>query len=465
VPAERAGEPWINTMRRRKSWIGTTAAACLALAGCASLDPEPDWRQVQALTEQTAHATPLWRRSPEATEAANAKVAELLEDGLKRDEAVQIALVNDPRLQAQFDQLGLGRADYVQAGLFTNPDLGAFIGFPIRLDGSAITLVTLLSDLWIVPAREAVAEVTLQVTIQQTASTVLQTLFEAEQAYDTVLYHEALLTLEREELELRRRSAERIQQSSAREREQAARESANTAGIGDQEIAFAREVRNLALARHHLAQILDLPARDRDVPLADRIDEPSEDAWSEDRAVAFALERRLDLAAARLEVEQARRRATLARRSRLAKVGAGPGYNGAFGTDDDWGPSVAITLPIFDWKQADLSSAAFQELQNEHQLEALEAQARREVADAMAERQLQRSQAEILRTEVLPALARLKEQTGPDGPHDLGVYLHWLQGQEQTIAAQRSYMDAVWGLRQAQSEFMRALYGGAARDR
>jgi len=452
-------------MRCRKSWIGTTAAACLALAGCASLDPEPDWRQVQALTEQTAHATPVWRRSPEATEAANAKVAELLEGGLTRDEAVQIALVNDPRLQAQFDQLGLARADYVQAGLFTNPDLGAFIGFPLRLDGSAITLMTLLSDLWIVPAREAVAEATIQVTIQQTASAVLQTLFEAEQAYDTVLYHEARLALESEELELRRRSAEWIQQSSAREREQAVRESVSEIGVADQEIALAQEVRNLALARHHLAQILDLPARERDVPLADRLDEPSEDAWNEDRAVPFALEQRLDLAAARLEVEQARRRATLARRSRFARVGAGPGYNGAFGTDDDWGPSVAITLPIFDWKQADLSSAAFQELQSEHQLAALEAQTRREVADAVAELQLQRSQADILRTEVLPARLRLKEQSGPEGPRDLAEYLIWLQGQERAIDARRSYLDAVLGLRQAQSEFMRALYGGAAQDR
>jgi cobalt-zinc-cadmium efflux system outer membrane protein len=449
-------------MRCRESWIGTTAAACLVLAGCASLDPEPDWRQVQALTEQTAHATPVWRRSPEATEAANAKVAELLEDGLTRHEAVQIALVNDPRLQAQFDQLGLARADYVQAGLFTNPELGAFIGFPIRLDGSAITLMTLLSDLWIVPAREAVAEVTIQVTIQQTASAVLQTLFETEQAYDTVLHHEALLALEREELELRRGSAERIQQSSVHEREQVVRESANEVGIGNQEIAFAHEVRDLALARHHLAQILDLPIRHRDVLLADRLDEPSEDAWNEDRAVAFALERRLDLAAARLEVEQARRRATLAGRSRFARVGAGPGYNGAFGMDDNWGPSVAITLPIFDWKQADLSSAAFQELQSEHQLAALEAQTRREVADAVAELQLQRSQADILRTEVLPARLRLKEQSGPEGPRDLAEYLIWLQGQERAIDARRSYLDAVWGLRQAQSEFMRALYGGAA---
>lgn len=243
------------------------------------------------------------------------------------------------------------------------------------------------------------------------------------------------------------------------------RESANEVGIGNQEIAFAHEVRDLALARHHLAQIIDLPIRHRDVPLADRLDEPSEDAWNEDRAVAFTLERRLDLAAARLEVEQARRRATLARRSRFARVGAGPGYNGAFGTDDDWGPSMAITLPIFDWKQAELSSAAFQELQSEHQLAALEAQTRREVADAMAERQLRRSQAEILRVEVLPARARLREQSGPEGPRDLAEYLLWLQGQKQTIDARRSYVDAVWGLRQAQSEFMRALYGGAAQGR
>jgi hypothetical protein len=87
------------------------------------------------------------------------------------------------------------------------------------------------------------------------------------------------------------------------------------------------------------------------------------------------------------------------------------------------------------------------------------------VADAMAERQLQRSQAEILRIEVLPAHARLKGQTGPEGPHDLAEYLHWLQGQEQAIDARRSYVDAVWGLRQAQSEFMRALYGGVAQAR
>jgi cobalt-zinc-cadmium efflux system outer membrane protein len=417
---------------------------------------------VQALVEDGTGQTPSWVRSEADADAARATVAMLLEGGLTRSEAVQIALMNDPRLQAKLDQLGLARAGYVQAGLFTNPQLGAFIGFPLRLDGSAITLLTFLSDLWVVPARQAVAEATLQGTIRQAASAALQTIVEAQQAYDTVLYREALLALEREELELRRRSVERVKQAPSRERtvrESAA--SAASAEIGDQEIALAQAVRDLALAHHQLEQILNLPSWHLDVSLTDPLDEPSEDAWSEDRAVEFALERRLDLAAARLKVEEARRRATLARRSRLSQVGAGPGYNGDFGTDDNWGPAIAVTVPIFDWNQASLASAAFQEMQSRHQLAALEASARREVADAMAERRLQRSQAEILRTDILPARARLLAQASPEGPRDLALFLQWLQAKSDAIDSRRSYVNAVWNLRQAQSDFERALYAGA----
>ena len=134
---------------------------CALLPGCASLDPTPDWRRVQALVSEGDAPEPLWRRTPEEDAEARTLVTSLLEDGLTRKEAVRIALVNDPRLQAQFDQLGQTRADYVQAGLFTNPELGAFIGFPISLDASAVTLLGFLSDLWIAPARQAVAEVTL----------------------------------------------------------------------------------------------------------------------------------------------------------------------------------------------------------------------------------------------------------------------------------------------------------------
>ena len=117
-------------MRSRRPRLHPALALYAVLAGCASVDPEPDWQQVQALVSEGTGATPSWPRSPEDAAAARARVETLLAGGLTRDEAVEIALVNDPRLQIQFDELGVARAAYVQAGLYTNPELAAFIGIP-----------------------------------------------------------------------------------------------------------------------------------------------------------------------------------------------------------------------------------------------------------------------------------------------------------------------------------------------
>src|SRR5687767_9049147 len=44
-----------------------------------------------------------------------------LDDGVTEDEAVAIALWNNPALQAEMTALGLARADVIQAGLLANP--------------------------------------------------------------------------------------------------------------------------------------------------------------------------------------------------------------------------------------------------------------------------------------------------------------------------------------------------------
>jgi cobalt-zinc-cadmium efflux system outer membrane protein len=436
------------------------AVACLLLSGCASLDPEPEWQEVQALVYSSTPAAPVWQRSEADTQAVNARVSALLEGGITRQEAVEIAISNDPRLQVQFDTLGIAKADYVQAGLFTNPAIGAFVGFPLRLDGSAITLLTLLSDLWVVPARQAVAETELQETVQLVSASILATVFETMQAYDAVLYREALYGLEQRALELRQRAFERAAKDTSPKNQQQVRSGAASAELGAQEINVARAERDRAFARHALAQALRLPADHLDVALTDGLDEPAEGGWSEERAVAFASERRLDLAAARLRVEEARRRGTLARRSRLGAVGVGPGYNGAFGDDDAWGPSLAMSVPIFDWNQAQVSSAVFQERRSIHQLAALEAQARREVADALAERAFFQQQADVLELKVNPALQQVIEASEPGASQDLAEYLHWIVAQQKSLEARRSYVTSLWNLRGAYVRLQRSLFSG-----
>jgi cobalt-zinc-cadmium efflux system outer membrane protein len=449
-------------MRCLELRLGVTFAACLALSACASLDPEPEWQEVQTLVKESTPAPPVWERTEADALAVRARVTALLEDGLSRQDAVEIALSSDPRLQMAFDELGIAKADYVQAGLFTNPALAAFVGFPLSLDGSAITLLTFLSDLWVVPARQAVADTQLQQAVQLAAATTLATAFGATEAYDTVLYREALLGLERRALELRQQAVDAEAKSISPKAQQQVRAGAASAELGAQEIAVARAERDRAFARHALEQILHLPTGHLDVPLTDALQEPGEGAWSEERAIVFASERRLDLTAARLRVEEARRRATLAHRSRLGAVGVGPGYNGAFGDDDSRGPSLSMNVPIFDWNQAQVSSAGFQERRSLHQLAALEAQVRREVADALAGRAFYQQQSDVLEQEVNPALLQVVEASKPGASQDLAEYLHWIVAQQKSLVARRAHLTALWNLRGAHVRLQRSLFSGGS---
>ena len=58
------------------------------------------------------------------------KVDSLLDDGLTADEAVQVALLNNRRFQALFEDIGVSRAEVVESGLLSNPTLGLSLRFP-----------------------------------------------------------------------------------------------------------------------------------------------------------------------------------------------------------------------------------------------------------------------------------------------------------------------------------------------
>ncbi len=150
----------------------------------------------------------------------------------------------------------------MQAGLYTNPELAAFVGIPISFATPAITLITMLSDLWVVPAREAVAETALQRTIQETGAAALATAFDAAEAYDEVLQGVALLELEQRLMALQRSANERQAETPRRETgaERDAREAATRATLADQEISEVKAELALAQARNRLAQTLNLPS-------------------------------------------------------------------------------------------------------------------------------------------------------------------------------------------------------------
>ncbi len=97
----------------------------LALAGCATVDPRQDYQTtIERITEATGYET-VYR--PDEDELVQEQVDSLLSGGLTADEAAQVCLLNNPDLQAMFYEIGMARADVVQAGLQSNPTLALLL--------------------------------------------------------------------------------------------------------------------------------------------------------------------------------------------------------------------------------------------------------------------------------------------------------------------------------------------------
>src|SRR5687767_10269016 len=91
----------------------------LFLAACASVPKDAGTNDVrEAITRRGAPAIE-WNAQPTTTD--HDRVAAMLRDELTADEAVAIATVNSPRLQVTLAELGIARADLIEASTISNP--------------------------------------------------------------------------------------------------------------------------------------------------------------------------------------------------------------------------------------------------------------------------------------------------------------------------------------------------------
>ena len=106
----------------------------IALSGCATFSDDGGFSSVASETQQHLGANAGWQRDEQSREVARVEVAKLLEDTLSADAAMQIALLNNARLQAEYANLGLSEADV--SGYLKEPVFGEQgIGFDGAIDG------------------------------------------------------------------------------------------------------------------------------------------------------------------------------------------------------------------------------------------------------------------------------------------------------------------------------------------
>ena len=436
------------------------AFAVLAAGGCASVPHEAGFPQVQkdvsARTEQKLQ----WHRSPEDEANARTAMHELLRDELTLDAAVRVALLNNRGLQAEYAGLGISQADLVQAGLLSNPVLfvTAIYGDP----GSELTvdLVQELIGLLTLSARKQVAGAAFEATKLRVAQAALQLIAEVKTAYYTVEGDEQALELFQTaasateaaaELAFRQRSAGTLNRRD---------QSLHQAFYAQTLLEVARTQAQMRADRERLNRLLGLWGEDTRWKLPHRLPEVPPDTPPLDHLEVAAIDQRLDLAAARRDVEVVYRAAGITRSTRyLSALGIGVEFKRDPGGSKFAGPVVELGLPLFDQGQARVAGAEAQVKRSEELLRALAVDIRSEVRETRDRMTAAQEQARYYRDVLLPLQQTILDETllRYNGML-LGIYDLLLAKQGQLNSA-RDYIMASRDYWIARAELERAVGG------
>jgi outer membrane protein, heavy metal efflux system len=421
--------------------------ACLGLLplGCATVDPSADYARAQDQVRAATGAVDLYL--PGAEQAAQAKVAELLVDGLSSPEAVQVALLNNRALQTALLRIGIARAEAVQAGLLSNPSLGVAVRFSTGggNTNTEASFVQNLIELWQLPARKRAAEGQLERTVLEVAHLAASLAAETKAAYAAAVAGQEAHSVAEENLESARTFLELTLE----------RQTAGAATEVDVNVARSellgqrvqvRTSRYMAFeTRRLLALRLGLESAPGDLELTDPLAGPVDTPFDVEQLITRARRHRLDLRAAARSTEAAEAALELERRLFLRTIEAGLALESQ-GGDHDIGPEVQLQLPIFDQNQAQIAKAEYRLAQARRTLEGQSALVVQEVRGAHARYSLARDTVRLYQEELLPLrrtsldLAREAFAAGKTG------FLSVLEVQQQLLTARREAVDQLESL-------------------
>ncbi|NOT01900.1 MAG: TolC family protein [Phycisphaerales bacterium] len=377
----------------------------IGAAGCATVDSRPDYDRAVRYVGQAVGDAELYR--PDSDEVIEQRANSLLGDGLSANDAVHIALLNNPKLQATTYRLGISRADFVQSGLFTNPTLSFSLRWP---DGGGLTnlqagLAQNIAELWQISYRKQAAAHDLDRTILDVAREASVVAQDARIAYWRAVRADRERDLAAENGTL----AQKLVDVAVSRRDAGAGSDVDVNLARSQQTNAELRLRKATLAaieaRAGVAKFLGLITPPGDLVLVDALIDP--DAWtlSPEQVVSTGMESRLDVqatkmavaaASARVEFERSRflrsvelgwsaersARSSRGGRNLLAETAFASLQSGQLTPpslephderSSEWviGPEIGAELPIFDQNQAQIARAEFVHQQAAKLLEAL----------------------------------------------------------------------------------------------
>ncbi len=376
------------------------AALAFVLVGCAPSRSELR-SPVDALVEQRLGGT---------TGNARELLGTLLEKPLDRAAAIKIAIANNARLAAAFDELGIAGGE-----------LGAALSLgPVELHGSMrfgdhreyeLDVIQNVIGLISAPRRRAAAKADIEAARANAAAATLRLAARVDRAFTDLLAAQADLANRRAQFDAADAAAllrERMYAAGnttalAQARDRDAREQAR--------ITVARAEATAEMRRESLNALLGLSGDDTKWTATGALAALPATAPSIDSLEADAVTASLELAAGRARRDAAENHAADVRlRTVLPELGVGVSVHDE-GEGTSVGPVVGIAIPLFDWRSGERAKANAAIDRAEHLLTAdaveLRANARSARISALAAYQEARHIADV----IIPLRSQILDET------------------------------------------------------
>jgi outer membrane protein TolC len=429
-----------------------TSAAVLLLAGCATVNFDDALNDTRQASQSFVPSSLELRKTDEQRQAGADRSAQLLAKPLTMDGAVQLALANSPALQTLLAQSWADMATANQAGRIANP----LLSFERTQLGNAVELNRLLSfgllDLLTLPRRQGIASnqtaqanIQLSLNVVDSVAQVRQSWVRAVAAEQTARYAEQVSKSAQASAEL----AKRMQEAGNFNNLQRAR----------QQVFYADAIAQLALdrqaataAREELVRMLGLDdAQTAKLQLPDRLPDLPEQPRQAADLNTSAMQQRLDVQMARLQLDGAGKAQGLDMLSKLVDVEVGVRRDTVTDTSsnqsaDRNGYSLALRLPLFDWGGAQRAAMNAQTLAAANHFESVVRAAAPQLRTSYSAYRTSYDLAKHYRDEIVPLRKSISEE-------NVLRYNGMLIGVFELLADSREQIASVMSAIHAQQQF------------
>ena len=417
------------------------------LGGCTTFSDKGGFEVAEKAAREYLGQKAVWLRDDESRAAAAAEVDRLLDEVLTPESTMQIALLNNPGLQAAYAELGMSEADFVQAGRVANPGFsyanttgGGTQEIERGLEFSVMSILTM-------PFRVGIEARRFEAAKLRAAGDTVGVALEAREAYFEAVAARQALGYMRDVIEAADASRElmaRLKRVGNASRIELAREQLFHA---EATTALAQATQRELASRETLIRLLGLWGSQLDFELPERLPDLPNEPQVLDTPEQLALAQRLDLQLFRHDLDAFSEDLGLTRATRFGNVlDVGPAQVRDSGEPVRDGYHIMFEIPIFDWGDARVARAEAAYTQASERFAQAAIDARSQVRLAYLGYRTAFDIAKHYRDEIVPLRKRISDE-------QLLLYNGMLVGVFELIADAREQVVTVNGYMEALKDF------------